>query len=47
MAGSIVSVPRAGIEDMKIGDFNIFAYNDVKWRSSAFCVGFDRVFKAT
>ena len=39
-------VPRAGIEDMKTGDFIIFAHNHAKWRSSAFYVGFDRVSKA-
>ena len=42
-----LDVPRAGIEDMKTGDFNIFAHNYVKWRSNAFYVGFDRVFKAS
>lgn len=40
-------VPRTGIEDMKTGDFNIFAHNHVKWRSSAFYVGFNRFFKAS
>ena len=40
-------MPGTGIEDMKTGDFNIFAHNYVKWRSNAFYVGFDRVFKAS
>lgn len=42
-----ISVPRAGIEDVKTGDFDIFAPNHSKWRSSALYVGFGTVFRAS